>query len=198
MWEKRELTDAYIFKILTAGEGEVGKTSFLRRFVDNYFPESYKLTIGVDFLKKTIKRGDSYYCLILWDFGGQERFRDFLINFSAGGDGAFFLYDLTKRTSLDNITDWIEILRKKNPKMPIFMIGTKYDLMEKNDLRDMKDISFKYKKQLKLDEVIVTSAKTGYNVENSFNSLIDAIIKTKKIFFKLRVKSFDNEYKYFP
>ena len=65
----------YILKILLAGEGGVGKTTLLHRYVEGKFSAETRMTIGVEFFLKEVEI-DSHYCTLqLWDFGGQERFR---------------------------------------------------------------------------------------------------------------------------
>ena len=41
-------------KVVVLGDGGVGKSSMVRRFATGIFTASYKKTIGVDFLEKTV------------------------------------------------------------------------------------------------------------------------------------------------
>ena len=60
-------------KVLIVGNGKVGKSSMIRRFCTGTFTNTYKRTIGVDFLEKV------QYCrelgedvrMMLWDTAGQ-------------------------------------------------------------------------------------------------------------------------------
>ena len=65
----------YIMKLITAGEGGVGKTTLLHRYVEGKYLEDTKMTIGVEFFVKELEFEDFEAVLQLWDFGGQERFR---------------------------------------------------------------------------------------------------------------------------
>ncbi len=67
-----ETRRAWVFKILIAGNGGVGKTSLLRRYVDGFFDDSTIETVGVDFFIKEIEFNNTYCMLQLWDLGGQE------------------------------------------------------------------------------------------------------------------------------
>lgn len=58
------------------GDSGVGKTSLLRRYVDDMFDESTIMTVGVDFFFKQVDIDNlGTASLQLWDLGGQERFR---------------------------------------------------------------------------------------------------------------------------
>ena len=63
----------YVFKVIIIGPGAVGKTSLLHRFVENKFSFRYKMTIGADFLSKTINyKPELTIKLQIWDIGGQD------------------------------------------------------------------------------------------------------------------------------
>ncbi len=68
------MTKKFILKILTAGEGGVGKTTLLHRYVEGKFSADTKMTIGVEFFLKEVVIDGKQCTLQLWDFGGQERF----------------------------------------------------------------------------------------------------------------------------
>lgn len=68
----------FILKILTAGEGGVGKTTLLHRYVEGMFSADTRMTIGVEFFLKEVNIDSQHCTLQLWDFGGQERFRVFI------------------------------------------------------------------------------------------------------------------------
>lgn len=72
----RDDDDAVNWKVICIGDMGVGKTAFLRRVVHGLFTDSYKSTIGVDFLLKrcTLPDGELRVNCQLWDIAGQERF----------------------------------------------------------------------------------------------------------------------------
>jgi small GTP-binding protein len=62
-------------QVIVVGDLGVGKTSFIKRYVDNTFSREYKSTIGVDFATKLIQISeDKVVRLQLWDIAGQERY----------------------------------------------------------------------------------------------------------------------------
>ncbi|WEU40376.1 MAG: GTP-binding protein [Candidatus Odinarchaeum yellowstonii] len=71
------LKRTYSFKIILLGDPGVGKTSLIRRFVQNSFEAEYKATIGVDIMAKTVQLSNVTVKLSLWDIAGQDKFRSF-------------------------------------------------------------------------------------------------------------------------
>ncbi|HXV97421.1 MAG TPA: GTP-binding protein, partial [Anaerolineae bacterium] len=59
------------YKVAIIGDGNVGKTTLLRRFATGMFQESRIMTIGVDFQTVAVKTGDQSFKLTVWDLAGQ-------------------------------------------------------------------------------------------------------------------------------
>ena len=168
----------YIFKILLTGNGGVGKTSLLRRYVDGLFDESTIMTVGVDFFTKELAFDNARCLLQLWDLGGQERFRYLLENFVMGARGALLLFDLTRMPVIKDILEWVNITRLHDINLPILLIGTKSDL---EDLIAVDDESALHlKNTFNMIDYIKTSAKTDSNIDKAFETMIKQLIHTSK------------------
>ena len=113
-----------VLKVLTAGEGGVGKTTLLRRYVEGKFSSETKMTMGVEFFLKELNIDGQKVMLQLWDFGGQERFRFLLESYVIGARGALLMFDLTRTMTLENIEQWVQIVRKEDPELPILFLGS--------------------------------------------------------------------------
>lgn len=98
-------------KIITAGNGGVGKTTLLYRYVEGKFLTDTKATLGVEFFWKVFNAKEKQIDLQLWDFGGQQVFRHILKNYASGANGALILFDLTNKSSLEHIDEWVDICR---------------------------------------------------------------------------------------
>ena len=169
------MTADFVFKILIAGDGGVGKTTLMHRYVDDRFDIDTKMTIGVEIEKKTLCLDDYIKCdLQIWDFGGQERFRFLLDSFVMGAQGALMLFDLTRYKTLKNIDDWITIVRKFDPNLPIILIGAKADLEYKIAVEDEAAIQMGNKYQF--IDYVKTSSKSGQNVGIAFEKLVRALV----------------------
>ncbi|MFX1302221.1 MAG: Rab family GTPase [Promethearchaeota archaeon] len=168
----------YIFKILLTGNGGVGKTSFLRRYVDGFFDESTIMTVGVDFFIKELDFDNAHCLLQLWDLGGQERFRYLLENFVMGARGALLLFDLTRMPLIRDILEWVNIARLHDINLPILLVGTKFDLEDLIAVDD--DSALHLKNTFNMIDYIKTSSKTGYHIEKTFDILIKKLTETYK------------------
>ena len=168
-----------IFKILTIGESGVGKTCILRRFVEDKFLKNHLATIGIDFKTKTLNINNQEIKLKIWDTAGQERFRNITTQYYKGADGIVLVYDVTDEASFDKIKDWMDqILSNTNKdEICLILLGNKCDI-------EKRSISYEQGKTL-ANELQVnffeTSAQTGQNIKEAFETQTDNIIKKKKI-----------------
>lgn len=83
------------YKIVFLGDTYVGKTCLINRFMYDTFNENYQVTIGIDFLSKSMYVEDKVVKLQLWDTAGQERFRSLIPNYLREAAAAVVVYDLT-------------------------------------------------------------------------------------------------------
>jgi small GTP-binding protein len=163
-----------IFKVLVAGDGGVGKTTLIHRFIFAEFLQM-KMTVGTDIRAYSkIYDGNVKLELQLWDFAGEDRFRMFLPSYSRGAKACILCYDITRAFTFQNLDEWYKIL-KENADDPIFyLVGCKFDL-EKH-LRAVKSKRGReFLKKYKIDQFFEASSKSGYNVHEIFNSLTDSL-----------------------
>lgn len=170
----------YVVKTVLLGEAGVGKTSLVYRFIENKFRENYKSTLGVNLLKKDLDvEGYGGVSSQIWDLGGQESFRSLRKLYLEGANGGLIIFDLTDKKSFDKLNDWLESFRTARGEQPLLLIGNKSDL--KNQAKITEKEASKYAKNNNMD-LILTSAKTGLNVEEAFIKLnkriLDKISKT--------------------
>ncbi|MFX0105529.1 MAG: Rab family GTPase [Candidatus Hodarchaeota archaeon] len=166
----------YTFKILLLGDASVGKTSFTKRYCYNIFNPSERLTIGVDFHVKTILLNEKRIKLQLWDVGGEERFRFLLPTYCLGANAAFLLYDITRPSTLDNISEWITIVRQKGGPIPIMLVGAKLDL-EKSQRQVQRDYGIQIAEKNGMASFVEISSKDNLNVDNAFKVLTDITLE---------------------
>jgi len=165
----------YVLKILVAGDGAVGKTTLLYRYVQGFFEDTAKMTIGIDFHLKNLQIGDDSFQLLLNDFAGQERFRFMLDQWIQGAKGALVLFDVTSMKSFDNIEKWVPIVRKEKPDLPVVLVASKCDLEDFAAVSD--DLAEAACEELNLQGYVKTSAKLDLNVEYLFEYLILQILR---------------------
>ena len=158
----------YIFKVILIGDSSTGKTSLINRFVNRIFDDKYLCTIGVDFFMKTLNIDDNTVKLQIWDTAGMEKYKSISSSYYRGSHCAFVVYDITNRSSFENVSKWLEAYYKSsNPqfKKNILLIGNKLDLDDKREVPRTEAESFAQMHQMIYWE---TSAKEGSNVDEVF------------------------------
>lgn len=179
-----------VIKVVLLGDGAVGKTALRLQYMGHGFQSSYLSTIGADFALKEVKTNhpktnqEVSVKLQIWDLAGQQHYSKIRSNYYIGTHGAFIVYDVSRRSSFDNISNWIEELQKNvNQKVPIVIIANKIDL--RNGLsnqnfihpdegdRIVESIKSKFGSPVKYIE---TSAKSGEGVAEAFTTLINELI----------------------
>jgi small GTP-binding protein len=168
---KDETEPDVLFKVCFFGDGGVGKTTLIGRYITGIFKANQSLTIGVDFHVKKIKVGDKLVSLQIWDFAGEKRFRFLLPSYVLGASGGIFLYDITRFSSLKNFPEWIEIFKKgfvgaQDKQLPVLMVGSKLDLGYKRAVSSKE--AYDLAKEKNLYGYIECSSKDGRNVEDIF------------------------------
>ena len=170
-----------IFKILTIGESGVGKTCILRRFVENKFLKNHLATIGIDFKTKTLNINDQEIKLKIWDTAGQERFRNITNQYYKGADGIVLVFDVTDEASFEKIKDWMDqILSNTNKdEICLVLLGNKCDVEAvKRSIKPEQGRELANELNINYFE---TSALSGYNIKEAFETLTIDIMKKKKI-----------------
>lgn len=155
-------------KIVLLGAFNVGKSSLIRRFVQNIFTDDYIVTIGVHILKKTIISDNIEKTLIIWDIEGKEDVQTVRQSYLQGSSGFIYVIDPTRIHTYQNMNNEIKFISKNYPKVPIITVANKSDLINLDD----------FKKQLSDLDITInyfTSAKIGDNVELLFEDLVSKI-----------------------
>jgi len=162
------LAGEYSNKIILTGDYSVGKTSLIRRFIENKFERDYISTLGVQISKKTINLSEKTKMnFIIWDIGGQvHQMAPYRAKFYNGANAALIIIDRTRSGNLNSIEKWYKDIKKSVPtNIPIVIVGNKSDLVneivigEEAIKKVAKEYDFHY---------ILTSALTGENVNDAF------------------------------
>ena len=164
-------------KICLIGDFNVGKTSLIRRFVENKFSDRYLTTIGVKISRKsiTIEATEQQVNLLIWDIEGQTKEKAIPNNYLQGAHGAIIVGDLSRIETLDKIAHHLENFLKINPSSKTVVALNKSDLLTSEKLTKLKQIYEFGDRDLVL-RTCSTSAKTGATVEEIFYQLASNII----------------------
>jgi small GTP-binding protein len=169
-------------KITLVGEGGIGKTSLIKRYVFDQFSDGYITTIGTKVTKKELKikhpltSEDYKVTMMIWDIMGQRGFREILKEaYFYGTQGAIAVCDITREDTMERLDEWVESLNQISKNVPVVFMGNKCDLVDDAQLtyNDIKKFAGKYEGST----VFLTSAKTGINVNLAFKTLAEKILR---------------------
>lgn len=161
------------FKIVVVGASMTGKTSIIRRLMNESFDEP-ATTCGADFYTYTVPVNGETVKLLIWDTAGQERFRSISKSYFRNAAGAILVYDITNIASFDQLSDWLTDLQTLClPNSYILLVGNKKDLENKRQVgaQQVKDFAQRHKL-----ETIETSALSGTNIVEAFSRLTIEVI----------------------
>jgi small GTP-binding protein len=168
-------------KVCLVGEAAVGKTSLIRRYVQDDFDDRYITTLGAKVSKKELEfdltpGAKVHMDMTIWDIMGEKGFRDLLKEaFFHGAKGCLAVCDLTRYSTLKELDDWVQGVFNVVGEVPVVFAINKIDLRDEvmilygdkeiEQTARAFDASFYY-----------TSAKTGENVEAVFRRLGSQIL----------------------
>ena len=168
-----------LFKVCIFGDGGVGKTSLVNRFLTGLFKTGTIMTIGVNFLLKDLEIQGKRVALQIWDFAGEKRFQFLLPGYVKGTSAAIFMFDITRMSSLTSVEEWLDVFKKgtgeEGANVPIMLVGGKMDLSDRRSVFsiDAKETAQSYN----LLEYVECSSKTGENIELIFKKLALYLLK---------------------
>ena len=165
-------------KIIFCGDAGVGKTSIINSLMRQKFSDDIESTVGVDFFSKTIRYKERMIKLQIWDSAGLEKFRSLIPNYIRGSSLIFLIFDITNKTSFNNIPGWIKFITDVDNSGTIILVGNKIDLKEKRIVE--KEMAEKFSQENKY-EYFEVSAKEGNNIENMMYKSIAGLPVFKKI-----------------
>ena len=166
-------------KVCLVGEGAVGKTALIRRFIHDQFDDRYISTLGAKVSKKEVTvphpkgDGDVAVDMTIWDIMGEKGFRELLKEaYFHGAQGILAVCDVTRKDTLGELHDWIAAVNKVTGQIPIQFLANKADLTHQQTVQevDMKKVAEVHKSPF-----LFVSAKNGTSVEDGFSRLADMI-----------------------
>lgn len=183
-----------------------GKSSLTVRLCEGRFSNSHDVTIGVEFGSRIVPVGppantslginaptdasiqvkdadQKKMKLSLWDTAGQETYKSITRSYFRGASGALLVFDITRRSSFDSVTGWLNDLRQiAEEGIVVILVGNKADLASQST-----DIEGGNKRAVTKEEAedwcrregvmryVETSAKSGEGVERAFLEVAERI-----------------------
>ncbi len=173
-------------KICLVGEGAVGKTCLIRRFIHDQFDDRYISTLGAKVSKKELRvESDGHAVdvdwrgtpatldIMVWDIMGEKGFRELLKEaYFHGAQGVLAVCDITRKETLTDLDEWVAAVVKVTGKIPVEFLANKVDLKDQQAVSE-EDLAVAAK--VHDAPFLFTSAKTGENVEHAFAELAKLI-----------------------
>jgi len=162
-------------KIIIIGEPGVGKTSLVKRFVSGKFNKDYLSSIGTNiYTKKIDLENETRILLQLWDIAGQERWIKMRRSYYSGARGVIIVGDLTRENTFVQIEKfWASDIENYCSDVPMILLANKLDLQTNIKHQDIHAL----RARIQAVDIILTSAKTGENVEHAFRVISKEAIK---------------------
>ncbi|KAJ5077215.1 ras-related protein rab-24 [Anaeramoeba ignava] len=167
-------------KVVLLGAPYTGKSCLVEKFLNDKFTEGQKPTVAAAFGSKAVKVGSSVVTLGIWDTAGSERYESLSKMYYRGAGAAIVCYDITNHETFAKVRFWVSQLKENEKDCVIYLVGTKIDLILNDSDRDvpMEEVeSFSDEIKAKIFE---TSAKTGKNVHELFETVAADYLERKK------------------
>ncbi|KAL1130896.1 hypothetical protein AAG570_012137 [Ranatra chinensis] len=165
----------YNFKIVLLGEGCVGKTSVVLRYVEDKFNEKHITTLQATFLNKKLNIAGKRVNLAIWDTAGQERFHALGPIYYRMSNGAILVYDITDEDSFQKVKNWVKELKKMlGSEICLTIAGNKVDLEKERTVPE--EVAEEYSNSVGAVHVH-TSAKQNKGIEEMFLDLTQRMMQ---------------------
>ncbi|KAE8706545.1 Ras-related small GTP-binding family protein isoform 2 [Hibiscus syriacus] len=119
-------SDLVSLKISLLGDSQIGKTSFLIKYVGDEQEKSLQMT-GLTLVNKTLFVQGAKIAFSIWDVGGDSNSLDHLPIACKNAVAILFMFDLTSRCTLNSVVGWYSQAKKWNQTAIPIIIGTKFD-----------------------------------------------------------------------
>ncbi len=158
----------FAYKIVMVGDFGVGKTSLVKRFVDNSFSEDYLSSIGVAMSKKLLTTDSGLdSTMMLWDIEGKTEYKAIFKHYLMGAKAFIIVADLTRHQTIESIKEHIKTCEEVVKDAYICIALNKCDLQSDSiiPIEELKSLS------KNIISIYKTSAKSGDTVNKIFTKI---------------------------
>jgi len=175
-YQKAPLSSNYVYKLSLIGDGGVGKTSMVQRYVHGIFKADYKATIGTFISKKECQFDElkTSVRFMIWDLAGQSQFQRLWPDYLTDSRAGIIVFDITNRESFENVKKWYDIITEVAfQNILLILVGNKVDLGNSREITTEEGMELA--KELGI-YYMETSAKTNENIGDVFEWIALQII----------------------
>ncbi len=182
-----------IIEIGIIGDTLTGKTSLINKYAGLGFSNEMTSTIGIDFFMIEIKSSKNIkYKLKIFDTAGQENYHSLALNIFKKCKGLILVYSINNKKSFLYVNnEWIKNINDTFDlsKIPVLLVGNKIDLNDERIIREEEGRKIADENKFLFYE---TSAKTGENVEEIFQTIFETIINDTNFEKDSKIKKKNN------
>ncbi|CAD6921548.1 unnamed protein product [Tilletia controversa] len=173
--------NSVIIKVGMVGDSQIGKTSLMVRYVEGSFNEDYIQTLGVNFMEKTISIRNTEITFSIWDLGGQREFVNMLPLVCNDAVAILFMFDLSRKSTLNSIKEWYRQARGFNKTAIPFLVGTKYDQFATFAQEEQEEITKQARRFARAMKapLIFSSTSHSINVQKIFKIILSKAFDLK-------------------
>jgi internalin A len=154
---KKPLNEA---KVLVVGQGSVGKTSLVKRLIENSYDPHERKTEGINIQNWQMAVNDQSIRLNVWDFGGQEIMHATHQFFLTKRSLYLLVLDARVDERQNELEYWLKIIQSFGGDSGIILVGNKIDQhpldIDQNGLRQ---------KYPTIKDIVPVSCQTGQGLE---------------------------------
>ncbi|KAF2031128.1 small GTPase [Setomelanomma holmii] len=175
-----------VIKVGMVGDAQIGKTSLMVKYVEGSWDEDYIQTLGVNFMEKTISIRNTEITFSIWDLGGQREFVNMLPLVCNDAVAILFMFDLTRKSTLNSIKEWYRQGRGFNKTAIPFLVGTKYDHFVNFPREEQEEISNQAKRFARAMKASLIFSSTSHSIN------IFKIVLSKAFDLKCTIPEIEN------
>jgi len=126
-WVERERKPLNEAKVILVGQGTVGKTSLVKRLLDNQFDAAERKTEGISIRDWQVKAKKEQVKLRVWDFGGQEIMHATHQFFLTERSLYLLVINTREDERANKIEYWLKLIETLGQQAPVIIVGNKVD-----------------------------------------------------------------------
>jgi len=115
-------------------------------------------------MEKTISIRNTEITFSIWDLGGQREFVNMLPLVCNDAVAILFMFDLTRKSTLNSIKEWYRQGRGFNKTAIPFLVGTKYDHFVNFPKEEQEEISSQAKRFAKAMKASLIFSSTSHSI----------------------------------
>ena len=170
-------------KIILLGDTGVGKSSIIKRFMENSFDINVASTIGSNFLEKIVYVNGKKVKVEVWDTAGQEEFRSVTKIFVKNSKIIILVYDVTLKHSFESLNYWYDFIQRELEQNFILgLAGNKTDLIFEDgfDEEISSEEGKEFAKKINANFALVSAKESGKEINELFIQCISSYLDSRK------------------